>query len=132
MDEFTDAATREEAIMGKAETAPEDLSPGEEFADVREKIVRIVSDAIIVGDDGPFLDLELFTRMLLHRAIPYRDLNRVLLFSELQVVRDEQHVQQVKAENERLEPNLRDEADNRLHVLQTRERQILDQLWPLP
>lgn len=106
---------------------------------MQEKIVRIVGDAIVFGDDGPFLDLELFTRMLLHRAIPYRDLNRSALFMELQVVRDEQHVQGTRVDQARKkvetgEPVAKEAADlarDRLEALIVREQQILDQLWPI-
>lgn len=108
----------------------EEVTPAQEVEQVREKVTALVADAIIYTDAGTFVDLDLFTQMLMQRAIPYRDLNRPVLFGELQVVREEHSAQKTKAENVK-DLAVANECYARSTALERREKQILDQLWPI-
>lgn len=112
-------------------------TPEEERAIVLEKIREVLRYALADTEDGPVLDLDLLTRLLIQRAVPYRVLNRELTWAELQVVRDELHTQRTRAEVRRRADNanaadadLAEVAQRRVDALERREDQILDQLWP--
>lgn len=121
--------------MAEEPKAPPEPTPLEERAIVLEKIREILPSALIDADEQATLDLDLFTRLLLQRAIPYRTLNREIAFAELNMVREEQNTQRVRAEHlsgDKEGDKARHAiAKARLEVLIRREQQILDQLWPV-
>jgi hypothetical protein len=112
------------------EAAAPELSAAEEAAELLEKLTPLIRDAITYTPDGPLLDLDFLTRLLVARDIKYVDVNRTALFTELAIVREEHHAQRVKSENER-DGLKRQEFDQRRRVLKRREKEILDQLWPI-
>lgn len=111
--------------MADEPQAPPEPSLAELVAAARERVAKLAAESILAGEDGPYLDLDLFERMLLQRAIECRKLNRELAYAELGMVRAEQDTQKVRADSDD------EEAKRRLDVLHERERVILDQLWPL-
>lgn len=113
----------------------EEVTPEEERAITLEKIREVLRYALADTEDGPVLDLDLLTRLLIQRAVPYRVLNRELTWAELQVVRDELHTQRTRASAKVEEGDGSAEAcalaQRRVDALERREDQILEQLWPL-
>jgi len=116
-------------MANNAPPVPE-LSPAEEVAELLERLTPLVRDSIVYTPDGPLLDLDFLTRLLVARGIDYKDVNRTALFTELSIVREEDHAQHVKAENE-IDGVKRREFEQRCRVLKRREKEILDQLWPI-
>lgn len=112
--------------MAEEPQAPPEPTPEEERAIVLEKIREVLRYSVVDTDEGPALDLDLLTRLLMQRAVPYKLMNRELMAGELAIVRGEQDTQKVRADQGD------EEAQRRLDVLLGRERQILDLLWPLP
>lgn len=117
--------------MAEEPQQQEELSPEEERAIMLEKIREVLRYALADTEDGPVLDLDLLTRLLIQRAVPYRVLNRELTWAELQVVRDELHTQRARADNSNTTADLAEVAQRRVDALERREDQILEQLWPL-
>jgi hypothetical protein len=115
--------------MAEPAPAPE-LSPAEEAVALLERLAPLIRDSIVYTPDGPLLDLDFLTRLLVARGIDYKDVNRTALFTELTIVREEHHSQRVKSENE-INGVKRQEYDQRRRVLKRREKEILDQLWPI-
>lgn len=109
---------------------PEEVTPEEERAIILEKIREVLRYSLIETEEGVALDLDLLTRLLLQRAVPYRVLNRELSWAELQIVRDEQHVQRARLNADNNTEGERERAAERLNALVLRENEILDQLWP--
>lgn len=101
-------------------------------AELHEKLKPLVGDAILHSERGAVLDLDLFTRMMANRAIPFNILDRDAVLNELLILRDEVEIQETIAENSRPTDGLPvEEAEARLGGLRAREKQILDLLWPV-
>jgi len=114
--------------MAEEQQVEPEVTPEEARAIVLEKIREVLRYSLVETEDGPALDLDLLTRLLTQRAVPYRLLNRELSWAELQIVREEQHVQRARAEN--ADGEVAELAQRRVDALERREHQIIDQLWP--
>lgn len=110
--------------------AESEVTPEEARAIVLAKINEVLRYCLVEGEDGPTLDLDQLTRLLIQRAVPYRVLNRELTWTELQIVRDELHVQRARLNGDQGTERWRERAAERVTALEAREGQILDQLWP--
>lgn len=117
--------------MAEQVETPEEVTPEEARAIVLAKISEVLRYSLVETEDGPALDLGQLTRLLLQRAVPYRVLNRELTWAELQIVRDELHVQRARADNSNTTADLAEVAQRRVDALERREDQILEQLWPV-
>lgn len=116
--------------MADAPKVVPEPTPAEEMAFTRERVGALVVDALILTDEGPTLDLDLLTRFLTQQAVPYRVMNREMMAAELSIVREEQNTQLARMAGSIVE-QYKAESPGRLDALRAREKQILDQLWPI-